>query len=169
MSEMNLNGRLDGKATRLASVAALVNGFVFALMPLVMMLVTGALAQESDTSTIVRPEGAPPVSVVTLSYWIQMWRTLLPLALIAAWRTFVHARRRLTGDDHNWRGVFEAGLCGFLYALVLLARGILARPMQAPPFVIVYGGLGLTLGLIVGLVLRTTAVLTLGVSKRLAA
>jgi hypothetical protein len=98
-----------------------------------------------------------------------MWRTLLPLGLIAAWRTFVHGRRRLTGDDHSWRGVFEAGLCRFLYVLVILARGILTRPMQAPPFVIAYGGLGLILGLIIGLVLRTTALLTLCVSKRVAA
>jgi hypothetical protein len=35
---MNLNVRLDGESIRLAMVAALVNGFVFALMPLVMML-----------------------------------------------------------------------------------------------------------------------------------
>jgi hypothetical protein len=81
----------------------------------------------------------------------------------------VHARRRLKDDDHSWRGVLEAGLCGFLYVLVILARGIVTQPMRAPPFVIAYGGLGLILGFIVGLVLYATAWLTLSVSKRAAA
>jgi len=166
---MNQKIPWDSETTRAAIVAALVNGFVFALIPLVIMLVAGVLPQESSTSTIVRPEGAPPVSVVTLSAWIEMWRTWLPLSLIAGWRTFVHARRRLAGDDRSWRGIFEAGLCGFLYVLWMLSRGIMRQPMQAPPFVIVYGGLGITLGLIVGLVLHTTALLTLSVSRRAAA
>ncbi len=166
---MNVEIEFGRAATRHAMVAALANGFVFALMPLAMMLVAGALGQASDTSTIVRPQGAPPVAVVTVSTWVEMWRTLLPLSLIAGWRTFVHARRRLKDDDHSWRGVLEARLCGFLYVLVILARGIVTQTMQAPPFVIVYGGLGLVLGLIVGLVLYSTALLTLSVSKRAAA
>lgn len=166
---MNVRIEFGGDSTRHAMVAAFVNGFVFSLMPLAMMLVAGALAQGSDTSTIVRPQGAAPVAVVIVSTWIEMWRTLLPLSLIAGWRTFVHARRRLKDDDHSWRGVLEAGLCGFLYVLVILARGIVTQPMQAAPFVIVYGGLGLILGLIVGLVLYATALLTLSVSKRAAA
>jgi hypothetical protein len=98
-----------------------------------------------------------------------MWRVLLPLSFITAWRTFMHARRRLMGDDRSWRGVLEAGVCGFLYVVWILAHGIMTQPTQAPPYVVAYGGLGLVLGLVAGLVLRTTALLTLRVSKRVAA
>ena len=46
----------DDESRRLASVTALVNGVVFALMPLIAMLVAGELAP----SNIVRPQDAAP-------------------------------------------------------------------------------------------------------------
>lgn len=151
-------------------VTALVNACIFALMPLVIMLLTVALAQENGgTSVTVRPEGASPLPLAAISTWTEMWRVLLPLSLIAGWRTFVHARRRLMGDDRSWRGVLEAGACGFLYVLWILRHGIVTQPTQAPPYVVAYGGLGLVIGLITGLVLRTTALLTLRLSRRVAA
>ena len=59
----------DDESRRRASLTALVNGVVFSLMPLFVMLVGGALAQQSSTSTIVRPQDAPPVWLVTMSSW----------------------------------------------------------------------------------------------------
>jgi hypothetical protein len=116
----------DDESRRRASLTALVNGVVFSLMPLFVMLVGGALAQQSSTSTIVRPQ-------------------------------------------HSWDGVFEAAVCGFVCALPILAPGIVTQPTKAPPYILVYGGLGAIIGLIVGLVLRTTALLTLRLSRRVAA
>jgi hypothetical protein len=70
------------------------------------------------------------------------------------------------GDDRSWRGVLEAGACGFLYVLWILRHGIVTQPAQAPPYVVVYGGLGLVIGVITGFVLRTTALLTLRLARR---
>jgi hypothetical protein len=156
----------DDESRRLASLTALVNGVVFSLMPLLVMLVGSTLAQESSTSTIVRPQGAPPVWLVAVWTWRQGWPALLPLSFIAGWRTFVHARRWLITSDRSWRGVFEAGICGFLCAMPILAPGIVTQSTKAPPYILVYGGLGAIIGLIVGLVLRTTALSTLWMSRR---
>jgi hypothetical protein len=154
----------DDESRRLASVTALVNGVVFALMPLIAMLVAGELAP----SNIVRPQDAAPVWLVTVWTWLQMWTAILPLSLIAGWRTFVHARRWLLARQHTWRGVLEAVICGFLCAMPILAPGIVTQPTKAPPYILVYGGLGAIIGLIVGLVLRTAALSTLSLSGRLA-
>ena len=159
----------DDESRRLASLTALVNGVVFSLIPLLVMLVGGALAQQSSTSTIVRPQDAPPVWLVTMWTWLQAWPALVPLSFIAGWRTYVHAKRWLLTHDRTWRGVFEGGLCGFLCVLPSLAAGIVTQPRKAPPYILVYGGLGAIIGLIVGLVLRTTALSTLRLARRIAA
>ena len=70
----------DDESRRLASVTALVNGVVFALMPLIAMLVAGELAP----SNIVRPQDAAPVWLVTVWTWLQMWTAILPLSLEGA-------------------------------------------------------------------------------------
>jgi len=84
-----------------------------------------------------------------------------PLAALAGWRTWEHARRHESGKDFGWRGVAEAGSVGLLVALVLLSWGILHKPAEAAPYVAFYGGVGLVLGLVIGLILHGTAVLTL--------
>src|SRR5207247_604642 len=99
--------------------------------------------------------------VSALSAWTEMWATLLPASLIAGWRTLVYARRWANRNDRAWRGVLEAGACGFLYMVVVLSPGIVRQPLNAPPFLLVYGGIALVVGLCVGLVLRTTAMVVL--------
>ena len=71
----------------------------------------------------------------------------VPLALIAAWRTRVHARRYLKGEGTGWPGVIEAGALGFGIAVLVLSRGILTRPAEALPYVVAYGGIALIVGL----------------------
>ncbi len=73
-------------------------------------------------------------------------------------RHFVVSRHEYTPGDV---AALEAGLCGLGTALLYLAPGIVTRPMEAPPYVIVYGGAALILGLLVGLFLRAAAVLVL--------
>lgn len=86
---------------------------------------------------------------------------LLPFAVLAAWRTWVHAQRWRAGQATVWQPLAEAAAVGGVAALAYLARGILTRPAEAPAYVVAYGGAALILGAIVGVILRTTAVLAL--------
>ena len=86
---------------------------------------------------------------------------LLPFAAFAAWRTWVHAKRWRAQQDTWWHPVAEAAATAVVVACVYLARGILARPAEAPAYVVVYAGSALILGAIVGGILRTTALLAL--------
>jgi len=89
-----------------------------------------------------------------------------PFGALAAWRTFVYARKREAYPGVVWRGVLEAGLCGLAGALLYLSDGIVNRPTEAAPYVIVYGTAGLFLGLLVGLILYCSARLALAVWKQ---
>src|SRR5262249_4095064 len=88
------------------------------------------------------------------------------LAAIAGWRTLVHARRYREQRGGGWRGVIEAGAVGLFIALVVLARGIVTRPREAPPYVVVYGGAALLIGLGVGVILRFTAIFVIKLASR---
>jgi hypothetical protein len=103
--------------------------------------------------------------VVDSAMFAESAATVLPFAALAAWRTWVHSTRWLAGEDALWLPLAEAAATAFVMALAYLARAILARPADAPAFVIVYGGVALILGAIVGVILRTTAVLALRVTR----
>lgn len=99
-----------------------------------------------------------------------LWRSvamLLPLAAVTAWRTWVHAKRRRAGQATGWQPAAEAAATAVVVALAYLARGILTRPTDAPAYVIVYAGGALILGAIIGLMLRTTALVTLTLHRRM--
>jgi hypothetical protein len=91
------------------------------------------------------------------------------LGAVAAWRTLIYARRFMSGGSGSWAGVGEAALCGFAVALLYLAPGIVTRPREAPPYVILYGAAAAIIGAIVGLVLHTSARLALRISEPAAA
>jgi hypothetical protein len=82
---------------------------------------------------------------------------LVPFSLIAGWRTRVYARRYRDRRGNGWQGVIEAGVLGFMAALLVLSHGIATRPRDAWPYIIVYGGGAALLGLAFGLLLWTTA------------
>jgi hypothetical protein len=86
---------------------------------------------------------------------------LLPFAAIAAWRTWVHAKRWRSRQATVWQPVAEAAATAVVVAVAYLARGVLTRPADAPAYLIAYGGGALILGAIVGLILLTTALLAL--------
>jgi hypothetical protein len=79
-----------------------------------------------------------------------------PFALVAAWRTWVHARRRLLTGHGGWSGVLEAGALGFATGAVYLMPS-LANPAALAP-VLIYMVVATVLGLLVGLLLRMVAV-----------
>lgn len=144
-------------------VAAVTNGLIVLLAPVAVFVIMGLTfspdaVSDGSTSVVARD---PDRAAVLASIVGTLLFTLTTFAAIAAWRTHVHARRWLEKGDRAWRGVVEAGLVGFGVALVVLGRGIVTRPLEAPPYVIVYGGAAMLAGLIVGLVLRFTALLVL--------
>jgi hypothetical protein len=154
------------------NVAAGVNALLTLFLPAALLLlaifaaVTGPFVMDSGTSVTVHPERSFfAVTREFLSALAHMMILFVPFSLIAGWRTWVHARRYRDRRGTGWQGVLEAGLVGFLAALLVLWRGIATRPMEALPYIIVYGGGAAFLGLALGLLLRTTARMVL---KRLA-
>jgi hypothetical protein len=147
------------------AAVAVVNGLLVVLIPLALLVVGSYLdlfVSDTDTSVTVRPPGAPRLPDVTaLAPYAVYLVWLLALATLAGWRSWVHAKHWREDKSGGWGGVLEAGLTGFAIALVVLGPGVVTRPMAAPPYVIVYGGAALIVGLLVGLALRTVGVLVL--------
>lgn len=139
------------------AAAAIVNGLLVLLTPPGLLLAGSVFLRDPEA---VRPEGASVMWPAILT-GLQMVPKLLPFAALAAWRTWVHARRWREHRGSGWQGVAEAGACGFAVALKILAHGILTRPAEAPPFIVAYGGPALILGLAAGVTLRITALLVL--------
>ena len=73
----------------------------------------------------------------------------------------MHAKRYLARQSTGWQGVLEGEAVGGGLALLLLLRPIVLQPREAPPYVIVYAGGALLIGLALGLILRTTGLLVL--------
>lgn len=147
---------------RPATIVALVNAVVVEVLPVVVMwlLVTFSPSHSAGTTVVGQlPAGEHYARLVTTvgAYVV----ALAPFAMAAAWRTFVHTKRWLETGASGWRGILEAGACGLAGALIVLLPGIVTKPLQAPPYVIAYGGLSAIIGLALGLVLWTTATLTL--------
>ena len=141
-------------------VTACVNAAIVLLMPFAAIVAVWLMPEPGNTVTA-------RVSS-NLEYWTRnlfeiaaAFSLFVPLALIAAWRTRVHARRYLKGEGTGWQGVVEAGAVGFGIAVLVLSRGILTRPAEASPYIVAYGGIALIVGLAVGFVLRMAAVLVL--------
>jgi hypothetical protein len=141
---------------RRARLAALVNGALVFGVPTALMLVVLATIPWPPEIAAFRPSPID-VALETLLYGL----LYAALGLVTAWRTQVHALRYQSGASRGWQGVAEAALVGFTLALLYLSRGIITRPSEAPPYVIVYGGAAAILGAIVGLLLRTSATLVM--------
>jgi hypothetical protein len=157
-------GQPDVVHRRPETAAAAVNGLLVLLLPpLVFMAV--AAARANPGSTTVHPAGWSP-GLAVIQAFIAFATTMCPFALLAAWRTWVYATRWRDRGDSGWRAVAEAGTIGLAIPLLVLSPGIVTRPMEAPPYVIVYGGFGLIIGLGLGLLLRTTAIVVLRRSNR---
>src|SRR5688500_14581233 len=151
------------------SMAAVVNGLLVVLLPLAGLVAGSSITVDNfDATVTASPPGYSRMGTM-VPMLVRMSFVLIPFALLAGWRTWVYARRWCDQQDPGWRAVAEAGACGLILALLYLAPGIVTRPAEAPPYVIVYGGAALLLGMVVGLFLRTTAILVLKLHKGAAA
>jgi hypothetical protein len=104
-----------------------------------------------------------------------------PFAVVASWRTWVHAERLLNRHTTGLKGVFEAAVLGFALTLPFVLPGIVVRQFNPGPwgqpqafflgigYVGVYGLLGLIVGFVAGLLLWAAARLALFVHRRVAA
>ena len=148
-------------------IVAVVNGLLVMLLPFALMLAVSDLRIDSNTSVTVRAPGASRMPHVLAL--IEIAKVLFPFAALAAWRSLVYARRWRDESDRGWRAVAESGACGLAVMIVILAPGIVTRPLEAPPYLIAYGGAALVVGLLVGLFLRMSAILVLKLLKSAAA
>jgi hypothetical protein len=139
--------------------AAAVNGIIVLSLPLLFVLAIAIWGRPGTPP--VKPPGSPSSTWLALPVLLMTELGMLPLALIAAWRTWVYAERFQHGVSRGWEAVAEAGLVGVLASLWMLAGPTLRRPLDAPPYLLTYGGMALLAGLLVGLVLRASAVLVL--------
>src|SRR5438552_3762895 len=124
---------------------ALMNGFLVCVVPLMVLL--GGYFNAFGWSW---PPG------VTI-YVVKFGLVFVTLAVIAGWRTWVHAMRFLTRQSSGWHGVAEAAACGFAVSILYLAPAVLALDPVAPRAVIAYGGLAAVVGCLVGVLLRVMA------------
>lgn len=143
------------------NAAAIANALVVLLGPVVLLLLGSLVADSSDTSVTVRAPGAGSAVTDLIGLLVVVLPTMAGPATIAGWRTLVLAKQWQTDGTGSWRGVLEAGAAAFGIALLVLSPGILTRPREAPPYVIAYGGAAMILGLLVGLILRATALIVL--------
>lgn len=146
--------RLD--AARAVAVTALVNGVCVIAAPMLVATMVTMNAMDAP----VHPGGVEGVRI-EIRHVLEGLMLLQPLAAVAAWRTWVHAARWCAGRGRGGSGIAEsvAFACGI--ALLVLLPGILRHPAEAPPYVIVYGGIAATVGLGIGLCLYLTAAATL--------
>lgn len=145
----------SGTSHRRARISAIVNGVLVFGVPagLMVLVLVSAPDRAPDEITVHRP----PTSRIV----VESAQFVLVLAGVAAWRTWVHALRYQSGVSLGWQGVGEAAAVGFVVAVLYLGEGIVARPREAPPYVIFYGSAAAILGAIVGLVLRISATIVL--------
>ena len=102
-----------------------------------------------------------------------------PFAMVAFWRTWVHAQRSLTRLTAGWQGVLEAAGLGFALTLPAVVPGVIVRQFDPGPwgqpqafllglaYIGFYGVMGMAVGLVVGFVLWFSATVVLRVHRRL--
>ena len=142
-------------------MAAVVNGLLVMLLPLAVLVAGSDINLDNFDGSVTADVPGTPRMWATTRILVPTSLVLFPFALLAGWRTWVYAKRWCNQQDRGWRAVAEAGACGLIPALLYLAPGIVMRPAEAPPYVMAYGGGALLVGVVVGLFLRTTAILVL--------
>jgi hypothetical protein len=149
------------------AIAALVNGLLVWLLPVgisaLFTIGSGLGLGASDTNTTVYADGWTPLDPI-LATTFRFGIVMVPFAVVAAWRTWVHAKRRRELGTSGWQGVRDAGACGLVAVLVVMTPGILTHPAQAMPYVLGLGAYAVLFGLLIGLLLRASAIIVLKVT-----
>ena len=144
-------------------VATAVNGAAVFLLPALGVLLFSILQATFPERFPTVAVHAHPVSPIVSALQASIYGSfvMLPLAFIAAWRTWVHATR-WQRQQRTLRGVAEAGAVGVLLVIVMLTPLALAgRSIVAFLAIPVYAAIGGLVGLVMGLMLHLTAVVVL--------
>lgn len=154
-------------------VAAVVNGALVLLLPAWLVGLTSVLRATLPahyTSGAVHARATSTVEAAIQASLIGLLVTM-PLAALAAWRTWVHARRWLD-QRRSSSGVVEAAALGGLFVAGMLGAAALGAAARGAgwigviPAIVVYAAIGALVGLIVGLILQLTAVAVLRLAAR---
>jgi len=144
---------VDARQRRAVTAAAVVNAALIAVPPFVL-----ALRSTLAASNVVRPPGVsglPPILTLPLVY------ILMGLGALAGWRTHVYAVAYAERKSAGWLSVLEPSALGLVIALALLRNGIRTGAVS-PQLLAFLGWVALT-GLLIGVVLRFTALATMWV------
>jgi hypothetical protein len=143
--------------------AALVNAALVAFAP------TAFLAYRDYMSEVVRP--SPPTLVASVIRALPLFLMLVPIATLAAFRTYMwtvaYQARRITW----WRGPVESGAIAGAFALLMMLLVTIQAWFHRPPYLvaayIAFYVVGTALiGLALGLVLAGSALLVLAMHPR---
>jgi hypothetical protein len=160
-----------GPLMRAENAAALTN-FV-----LILLLAAGGLMASSSNGAVVYSNPTKAVFQAAAMGVLVLAFVAAPVAGFACWRTLVHARRYLRRETAGWMGVLEAGVFGFALTLPFVLPGVIARQfnpgawgqprafMLGLAYVAAYGLLGMGVGLVLGFLLRLSAIVVLSVHR----
>ena len=147
------------------TLAAISNGLVVLLLPLLLIAWADIASQaNTDTRAVVRPPGTSIVlGEIERLTWPAM--VLLPFGALALWRTRVYAQRAIASDSRGWAAVAEAAACAFGVMLLMSVPRLVTRRLPVSSLLssaaIAYFTVAVALGVVVGVVLRGTALFVL--------
>jgi hypothetical protein len=154
---------------RPATIAAVANAAVVYLLPVAFAGVISLLPNRSAGTTVTAPDPDYLIHLANrLKLIVAYVSFMAPFAMVAAWRTFVHATRWLERGHVEWSGIVEAGATGLAGTLLVLLPGIVTHPRQAPGYVIAYGIPMIAIGLAIGVILHATALAVLKAQRAIA-
>jgi hypothetical protein len=143
------------------TLAAVLNGLVVLLLPLVLMSWVDLERQvNTDTRVTVRPPGASLI-LGEIEKLTGPAIVLVPFAALAVWRTRIYAQRVIAGESQGWAAVVEAAACAFGVMFVMNVPSLVKHTLPMPPSAVAYFMLAVALGVAFGIVLRATALFVL--------
>jgi hypothetical protein len=155
-------------SNRAPLAAAGVNALIVLLLPGLVLLLFKSIRFIYPALVKGGPVFAREVSPIVSAIWISLGAVFVtvPLAAVAAWRTWVHATKWQTHQS-TWWGVAEAGGVGALCVIYMLLPGALTAAiagsgsMAGIGAIAFYATIGGLVGLVVGLMLQLTAIAVL--------
>jgi hypothetical protein len=145
-------------------IAAIVNGCVFMALPLT-AFTTALLTPPSPSAISARVWPPWMILLREVIGWAVLLGPCVVLAVVVGWRTRIHAKTYLEHRGNGWRGVVEAAAIGGGIALLILLPDSARSPLQ-PRYLIGYGGGATLVGAMIGVLLRTSAAVTLKLCRR---
>ncbi len=153
--------------------AAAVNGAVVLLLPAWSILLASVLRTILPAHFASGAVLAPAVSTVVDAIQASLIGLIvtIPLAGLAAWRTYVYAIQWLD-QRRSWRGIVEAAALGGLFVGGMLGSAAFGAAVRGAgsiwviPAIGLYASIGVLVGLLVGLILQLTAMAVLGIAVR---